>query len=82
MKNAATTRAIQAQRQRASAAGRRVFEQRFNTLIEALHAFSDAYEQSQGQVWPPKPADALRKTCRGLERQMPQEGKSAALDHR
>jgi hypothetical protein len=49
----------------------RVLEQRFNKLVDSLRHFVDAYNRGQGNVWPMKEAEALRKAYRNFERSMP-----------
>ena len=78
MTNAATTRALQEHQRRAGEEERREFEQRFNKFIDTLQGFSNAYKQSQGQVWPRKEAEAIRKAYRDLERHMPLNGREDA----
>jgi len=47
---------------------RRQFEQKFNGLIDALRDFTQAYNSSNGTVWPLKKVEAINKAFRELER--------------
>lgn len=42
------------------------FSKRFNRLIDAMAAFSDEYNKYQGQVWPAKQAEQLRKAMEAV----------------
>lgn len=46
---------------RRAAAQRRLFEQRFNALAKAVETFGDRYNEGNGQIWPKREADQLRK---------------------
>jgi len=44
---------------------RKLFEERFNKLIDAIHRFSDEYNKSKGDVWParqPNSSSGLLRT--------------------
>jgi hypothetical protein len=43
------------------------FEKRFNELIDAVKAFSEAYNQSAGSTWPSNKARALKRAMHNLE---------------
>ncbi len=45
---------------------RRRFEEKFNRLVTALAEFQREYSASDGQVWPRKQADALKKAIKDL----------------
>lgn len=47
---------------------RRLLAERFNTLLEALSQFSEAYNRGQGNVWPASRARAVRKAWADLEK--------------
>lgn len=47
---------------------RREFERKFNDLVLAVQHFSEDYNNSAGNVWPKKKADALQKAIRALQR--------------
>ena len=47
-----------------------LFEHRFNHLIDTLRRFGYKYNEGQGNVWPFKEAEAVRKAYRDLERSM------------
>ena len=44
------------------------FKERFNKLITAMQAFTEAYNSSNGEVWPQKSADAVDKAFRELQK--------------
>jgi hypothetical protein len=44
------------------------FKERFNKLIAAMQEFSEAYNRSNGDVWPQKSADAVDKAFRELQK--------------
>jgi hypothetical protein len=46
---------------------RREFEERLNDLIRAIGQFSIEYNESKGEVWPKKKAEAIAKAMRRLE---------------
>jgi hypothetical protein len=50
---------------------RRLFEERFRKLVDAMQRFADTYDKAHGNVWPLKEADALKKACDNLERSLP-----------
>jgi hypothetical protein len=73
MTRAAVTRAMgfpEDRDRRVAEAQRRQFELKFNSLVEALARFSDAYRKGQGNVWPLKEAEGIRKAYREMERNM------------
>ena len=80
MADAAKIRAITEQQQRAEADQRRAFEQRFNHFIDALRTFNDAYNHSQGHVWPAESAEALRQAFWNVERTMPAPSRKSKRD--
>src|SRR5262245_44968269 len=47
---------------------KRHFEERFNTLVNALQSFAKEYNKGHGNVWPLRQAEALQKACHDLER--------------
>lgn len=50
------------------AALRRVeFEKRYQELVEAMNAFARKYNESKGNVWPHKEAEAIRKAWKRIE---------------
>ena len=48
----------------------RIFRERFQKLVDALQHFADRYNKGEGNVWPRKEAEALRKAYRNLDRSM------------
>lgn len=44
------------------------FKQRFTELAKTVREFAEAYNETQGQVWPRKQADALQKAMEALQR--------------
>jgi len=68
---AAQVRAYEEQERRTKVQKERGFEQKFNKLIDALGEFTRQYNGSQGQVWPAKQAEALRKALREVELALP-----------
>jgi stage V sporulation protein SpoVS len=44
------------------------FKERFNKLITAMQEFTEAYNGSNGDVWPQKSADAVDKAFRELQK--------------
>jgi hypothetical protein len=68
MLQAAREQALDRQTQQMKDVRRQQFEQRFNKLLEALQRFSSTYKKGQGQVWPSKEAEAVRKAYREWER--------------
>jgi hypothetical protein len=50
------------------AAARRVqFEKRYQELVDAMNAFAGKYNDTKGNVWPFKEAEAIRKALKRLE---------------
>jgi hypothetical protein len=47
---------------------RHAFEQTFNRFIKALGEFTQEYNETKGDVWPTKKAEALMKAFRDVER--------------
>ena len=60
----AATVAAQKDRERRT---RLEFEQRFDTLVVAIHDFAIEYNKAKGQVWPQKHADNLQKAMKNFE---------------
>jgi len=54
--------------QQREAARRMEFEQRLNDLTIALREFTDEYNRNQGQVWPVKKAEAVKKAMQKLQK--------------
>jgi hypothetical protein len=65
---AGKTHAVEQQQRRENIEEKRRFSEGFNNLVDALRRFADAYNGGQGEVWPVKEADALRKAYHELER--------------
>lgn len=45
----------------------KMMTERFNRLVDAVEAFSKAYNGSKGQVWPADKAKALQKAIKELQ---------------
>lgn len=45
----------------------KMMTERFNRLVDAVEAFSKAYNGSKGQVWPADKAKALQKAMKDLQ---------------
>jgi hypothetical protein len=50
-----------------AAARRAQFEKRYQELVEAMNAFAKKYNDSKGNVWPAKEAEAIRKALKRIE---------------
>jgi len=49
-------------------AGAQTFSKsRFNKLIMLFHRFSDEYNKSKGDVWPPEQAELVKRAFKDLE---------------
>lgn len=48
-------------------ARRAQFEKRYQELVDAMNLFARKYNDTKGNVWPMKEADAIRKALKRLE---------------
>ena len=48
-------------------AERRLFEERFNALVQAVELFGKQYNDGKGHLWPKREADQLRKALTELQ---------------
>src|SRR5687767_9673713 len=62
----ARTQEEHAARQRAAAAERRRFQERFNALVKAIELFGRKYNEGKGLLWPKREGDVLRKAISEL----------------
>src|SRR5262249_15731648 len=58
------------ERRRADKEEMRLFTERFNKLVDAIRTFADEYNKGQGNIWPMRQAEALRKAYRELDHSM------------
>ena len=64
---AAQSRAIEDRKNSMAAQERKLFEAKFNKLLDAIHRFSEEYNNAKGAVWPSKQAELVQKAFRDLE---------------
>ncbi len=48
-------------------ARRAMFEKRYQQLVDAMNLFATRYNESKGNIWPHKEAEAIKKAVRRLE---------------
>ena len=66
----AKTQTIEEAERRVNEQEIRLLEHRFDKLADALRQFAAEYNKTQGNVWPLKQAEAVRKASRDLDRSM------------
>jgi hypothetical protein len=63
----AQTRAFEEREKSMAPLERKLFEERFNKFIDAIHRFSDEYNKSKGDVWPARQAELVKRAFHDLE---------------